>query len=93
MGPHDKGEDYEPVELVEQPQVQTSFHHKPPVRVQNENSSEDEAEEQGGYVDVIDNDPALDDETAEEAPVFGVGAECQDPEVCQERQGGGDAWE
>ena len=41
---YQKGADYEPVELVEELQVQTAFLHEPFVCVLNENSSEDEAE-------------------------------------------------
>jgi hypothetical protein len=57
--------------------------------VQNENSSEEDAEEQGDDVDYIESVPALDEEAAEEVSVFRVGVKRQDPEVCQEGQGAG----
>ena len=92
-GKRKKGADCEPVELVEKPQVRAAFQHKALVRVQNENSSEDKAEEQDVHVDHHDSVPALQEEAAEEAPVFRVGVERQDPEVSQEGQGRGEAWE
>ena len=68
-----------------------TLYYKPLFCMQNENNSEEDAEEQGDDVDQIDGAPALDEEGAEETLVFRVGAECQDPVVCQEGQGGGEA--
>ena len=54
-------------------------------------SSEEEAEEQDDHVELHGSNPAMDDESAEEAPVFRVGFERHDPEVSQEGQGGGES--
>jgi len=70
----EKGGDDDPVELVEEPQVGAAVSDEPPVRVEDEEGAEEEAEGEGEAVDVSGG-VARPDEAATEhrAPLRPVG--------------------